>query len=317
MALVGTTIFTDPEDYKTDFRGTKIDLVFMGGGDFTARMTSIDLTNLHLVHSQEGLPRIAHVSLPPKRVFMSFATRFDPPPIYDGIELQSGDLIFHSIGECMHQRTNGACAWMLVSLTPTYLAKFSKVITGVDLVPPSASRIMRPPTNTATHLRRLLTSACRVAETQADVIARRECLRSLEQELFHALVTCLITDDALDHAATRRHHAIIVGRFENVLAAHPDRQLRMDELCTAVGVPERALRICCAEMLGMGPNEYIRLRRLNMVRAALRRPDAAGISIAQIAARYGFAEPGRFAVAYRSVFGESPSATRHRLAARM
>jgi AraC-like DNA-binding protein len=62
----------------------------------------------------------------------------------------------------------------------------------------------------------------------------------------------------------------------------------------------------------MGPSEYIRLRRPNMVRAALLRRDAAGPSIAEVAARYGFAEPGRFAVTYRSVFGETPSTTLRR-----
>jgi AraC-like DNA-binding protein len=46
-----------------------------------------------------------------------------------------------------------------------------------------------------------------------------------------------------------------------------------------------------------------------MVRADLHRNGAAGTHIAQIAARYGFSEPGRFSVEYRSVFGETPSTT--------
>ena len=101
-------------------------------------------------------------------------------------------------------------------------------------------------------------------------------------------------------------------RFEKALSVQPNRQLQMAELCEAIGVSERTLRICCAERLGMGPSQYIRLRRLNLVRAALRRANAEGSSIAQVAARYGFAEPGRFAVAYRSVFGETPSTTLRR-----
>jgi len=98
-------------------------------------------------------------------------------------------------------------------------------------------------------------------------------------------------------------------RFEDVLAAHPDRQLQMPELCAAIGVPERTLRMCCAEFLQMSPSCYARLRRLNLVRAALRRADLATEKVATIARRYGFSELGRFAAAYRTVFEEAPSAT--------
>jgi transcriptional regulator GlxA family with amidase domain len=59
----------------------------------------------------------------------------------------------------------------------------------------------------------------------------------------------------------------------------------------------------------MGPARYIRLRRLNLVRAALRRADPETTSVAVLAGRYGFSEPGRFATRYRGFFGEPPSAT--------
>jgi AraC-like DNA-binding protein len=59
----------------------------------------------------------------------------------------------------------------------------------------------------------------------------------------------------------------------------------------------------------MSPGQYARLRRLNLVRAALRRADPAATSIAEIARQYGFSELGRFAAAYRTAFGETPSAT--------
>jgi AraC-like DNA-binding protein len=101
----------------------------------------------------------------------------------------------------------------------------------------------------------------------------------------------------------------IIARFEEVLATHSERQLQIPELCTAIGVPERTLRICCAEFLGMSPNRYLRLRHLNMVRAALRRADSPTATVSKFARRYGFSELGRFAAIYRTVFGETPSTT--------
>jgi AraC-like DNA-binding protein len=86
----------------------------------------------------------------------------------------------------------------------------------------------------------------------------------------------------------------------------------MPALCSAIGAPERTLRVCCTEFLGMSPTRYLLLRRLNMARSALRRADPETASVAEIARTYQFQEPGRFAVTYRTVFGEMPSSTLRR-----
>jgi AraC-like DNA-binding protein len=69
------------------------------------------------------------------------------------------------------------------------------------------------------------------------------------------------------------------------------------------------LRACCLDILGMSPNRYLRLRRLNRVRTALQRAKPAPGLITELARRFGFSELGRFATSYRQTFGEAPSAT--------
>ena len=103
-----------------------------------------------------------------------------------------------------------------------------------------------------------------------------------------------------------------MNRFEKLLASHVGRKLPAARICASIGVSERTLRLCCAKFLGMGPSRYIRLRRLNLVRAAGRRADPATMSVAELAGRYGFFELGRFAIRYRTLFGELPSATLRR-----
>ena len=62
----------------------------------------------------------------------------------------------------------------------------------------------------------------------------------------------------------------------------------------------------------MGPVKYYQLRRLNMVRSALQRASPETASVAAIARDHYFLELGRFAVAYRTLFGEMPSSTLRR-----
>jgi transcriptional regulator GlxA family with amidase domain len=75
---------------------------------------------------------------------------------------------------------------------------------------------------------------------------------------------------------------------------------------------EHTLRGCCAVVLGVSPLRYIQLLRLNRVRAAILHADAKKARIADLAADGGFTRPGRFAVLYRTAFGEAPSTTLRR-----
>jgi transcriptional regulator GlxA family with amidase domain len=54
------------------------------------------------------------------------------------------------------------------------------------------------------------------------------------------------------------------------------------------------------------------LRRLNAARSELLSADPQTTSVTQIAHNHQFIELGRFAVAYRAVFGEMPSSTLRR-----
>ena len=111
--------------------------------------------------------------------------------------------------------------------------------------------------------------------------------------------------------SSRRHYAI-VARFEEFLEANLDRPLFLAEICPAIGVAERTLRLACEEHLGMGPIRYFSLRRMHFVRSVLLRADPSTATVTRIATDHGFWELGRFSVTYRSLFGETPSETLRR-----
>jgi len=312
MVENGTATFANLDDYQAGIGDASVNLIVTCGGDFNARLTSLHLRRLHVLRGCENLSRIAFISLSPARAFVSFPASEGSRLTYSGLGLQFGDVVFHSRGERTHQRTNGESQWGLISLPPEQLAACGKALTGSEVTAPPVGRVLRPSRSAAARLMRLHSRACLLAKTRHKLIANPEVGRALEQELLHALVNCLTADDANGNLKTRRHHADIMVRFEDALTAHRGPQLNMPALCSAVGVPERTLRVCCTEFLGMNPIRYLLLRRLNMARSALRRADPATASVAEIARIHQFLEPGRFAVTYRTIFGEMPSSTLRR-----
>ena len=139
-----------------------------------------------------------------------------------------------------------------------------------------------------------------------------EVVRALEQQLIHALVRCLTDGNVSTMKDGTLRHRVIVARFEEFLEANPNTPLYLTEVCAAVGAAERTLRAACEEHLGMGPIRYLTLRRMHLVHRALLRAAPSEATVTQIATDHGFWELGRFAVAYREMFGEPPSATLQR-----
>src|SRR5207302_8407454 len=146
-----------------------------------------------------------------------------------------------------------------------------------------------------------------LANGSPDILELPPVLRALENELTHLMVRWLAEGAAVEPTAGSRRHDTIVARFEEFLEANPDRPLYLTEICAAIGVAERTLRVSCEEHLGMGPIRYLALRRMNLVRRALLRADPSTATVTRIVTDHGFWELGRFSVSYRTLFGESPS----------
>jgi AraC-like DNA-binding protein len=309
MTECGTTTFVSPDGYRAAIPGATANLVFTGRGDFKARLTWVKLRKLSIFRAREDLARIAYLSLLPTETFISFPIGTGTPMLWSGLELRRGDIVFHARGERSHQRTMGASHWGLVSMPPDQLAAYGKVLAGVKIFSPAEGCVLQPPPPALALLLRLHSKACDLAETKPQIMSHEEAARAFEQEFIHALVNCLTIDGELPSTAPKRRRADVMVSFEGALSAFGGRQLRTAELCAAIGVKERTLRVCCSEFLGMSPGRYVRLRRLNMVRAELHRADPTTASVATIARRYQFSELGRFAATYRAVFGEMPSCT--------
>ena len=170
--------FADPDLYQAGIgsvssSGTSVHFIVSGGGDFKARLTWLNLHRLRLLRGCENLPSIAYFSLPPERgVIVVFPTSAAPLRYGAGLKLRFGDIVLHSRGERTHQWTPGEGRWGLISLPAEQLRACGLALTGSEMSAPPFCRVLRPPKAAASHLLRLHSKACRLAETRPELISR-------------------------------------------------------------------------------------------------------------------------------------------------
>jgi AraC-like DNA-binding protein len=309
----GTRTFLEPDRYEASLGQAQIQAVILPRGKFRARLTWAELNDFQVLRCEEDSPRIAYVQFAPGLAFVTFPAASGPLPVWRGTEMQAGDIVFHGRGERLHQFTPGPFVWNVIAMDPAQLEHYGRALSGTPFSLPPEGRTLQPSQRIAAGLRRLHARICRLAETKPKIVSHFEVARAMEQGLIQMLVTCLTTARARADGHVKRRHARVMVRFEEVLAEHLSRPLRMPELCSLVAVSDRTLRLCCAEFLGMSPTQYVLLRRLKEVRRELRAAKPDMVNVAEVARRFGFAEPGRFAETYRATFGEAPSATLQRV----
>jgi AraC-like DNA-binding protein len=308
----GTRTFLDPDRYEASLRDAQVKAIIVTRGHFRARLTWAELHHLQILRCEEDSPRVAYIHLAPRLAFVTFPIKSAPLPVMRGVELQAGSIVFHSRCERLHQLAPGPFVWSVIAIDPAQLEHDARALIGKKVAPPLEGQLLRPSRRNIARLQRLHAQVCRLAETNSKMLSHPEVARALEQDLMHALVTCLVTARARTEGYAGRHHATIMVRFEAILAEHLSQPPTVPEICKLVGVSDRTLRSCCAEFLGMSLTRYVLLRRLREVRGALREADPDTVNVAEVARRFGFAELGRFAGTYRATFGETPSTTLQR-----
>jgi AraC-like DNA-binding protein len=305
--------FDDPGAYEAGFGDIGVNLTITGPGDFEAELLRLKLNHLVIMRLREWLPRIGCISLAVDRAFLSFPVGRASLEC-DGFAFQSDQIAFHGPGQQMHQLSSGKCQWGLISLPLDQLASSGAALTGQPILPPRSTRLLHPCGADLSRFRRLFQHACHLAAPTSKLIEQPEVARALEQDMLHAVIHCLTGDGTEDSPGTRSKHTSLMIRLEKALRKSVDRKVALRGLCTEIGVAERTLRMCCREFLGVSPMRYLLLRRLNKVRAALRRADPSRASVASIARDHQFFELGRFAATYRAAFGEAPLTTLQRKA---
>jgi AraC-like DNA-binding protein len=209
--------------------------------------------------------------------------------------MQPTSIVRYSEGQSYYRRSSGFASYGGMSLPVEDIAIIGEATAGLDLGPPRDAVLVTPPPSAMARLQRLHAAAGHLAEKAPEIIANSDAAHGLEQALIEAMVSCLGEGKVHEDRSALRHHAMILRRFRRAVEENPDQPLYLPELCKAIGVSDRTLRLCCQEQLGMSPKRYLLLRRMHLARRALRESAPTATTVTEIATRYGFWELGRFA----------------------
>jgi AraC-like DNA-binding protein len=100
-----------------------------------------------------------------------------------------------------------------------------------------------------------------------------------------------------------------VKNLEDYICANLAAPITRDDLVDVAGVSIRSLSRAFEKKYGLGPMAFVRHRRLDTCFRILNGSNRETTTVTNVALSHGFDHLGKFAVAYKKVFGESPSET--------
>ena len=311
LSMRGTSVsvFGEPDEYLAALSemGYRELLVTQREG-FCSSRTVIALRSVRLSSVEERSPRIAtlalaqgllRIVLPPQRGVI----------VCNGIDVGQGQLVTHGAGHKIHERVAGSTRWRDIVVSGRHFAEFSRALTGTTITIPRTVQRWHPPKRALRSLTALHEAATRMTNTHPREAYEKEAAHGLEQELTDLLVACLAPETARVDQASAQRNARIIDGLNRMIESCPEEFPSMAVVCRKLGIADRTLRRVCDLCLGISPTGYCRLRRMQLVRRALRNAVPGKVTVTQLARQHGFHEPGRFATSYQKFFGELPSTT--------
>lgn len=200
-----------------------------------------------------------------------------------------------------HHHTAGAHEFTALMLDSSALADAAQHLTGRE-IGVASWKLVRPPER----------GIARIGGPAPTVVSSTASAKVFEAELLQTIVECVQHPDGRKGNAKQIQRAATAKRLEEAIEANLDSPLHILDLCRISGLPARTLRHVFQEQMGVSPMRFLALRRLHMARQTLLHADPRSTTVTEIATKYGIWEFGRFSVAYRTLFGEPPSATLRR-----
>ncbi len=312
MSISSVLTYDNAEQMEAAYLVVQTTITPVEYGRYRSSVTRVEFDNLWMKQVGESGPRLKWSAQPPNRSFVKFLLEPKAQFVSSGKPVTFGSIVRHARAEDYFERSSGPLRWGTMSLPVEAMTAYGAALADADLTASHHPLIVRPPPQAMTRLLDTFAAVVSLAQRTPEILAQTEPARALEQTLIEALLTSFAHSEGGESRWSQQTRRTVMRRFARLLESEPDRSFYVPEICALIGVPERTLRLCCQEHLGMSPKQYLVSRRMQLVHRALEAAAPNSTSVSAVACNYGFWHFGRFSVYYRKLFGEPPSATLRR-----
>jgi AraC-like DNA-binding protein len=296
----------DPDEASRMFRPRDFRFLPRGGDPFRVEVRSLAVGRVRLSRERGLSAMLIHGSPAP-----GTAAVFAPLPSagvfrYVGRDVAPGELCVTHSDEGWAGSLPGSCDSLVVTFQVEALRLHAADL-GLPDPQPFLDRAWILPAD-PTFARRV-----QALMREAETLRSASRARHLEEGALELALAALLPkrrarSPRVSLAARRR----VLKRAVEYALDHLGDPPRVVDLCRATGVSVRTLEYVFREAYDVTPSAFLKAARLTRVRLDLARAESEGDTVTQVAVRWGFDDPGRFARAYAHRYGELPSATLRR-----
>jgi AraC-like DNA-binding protein len=303
----------DPELLLHAISNVQTEHRLIAGGILHANLKRLTLGELTINTADYSYPYFLSAGTPQDMAYIGFANHTISEIRVNSQVTPVGQLQLYAPGSEAHVISKTGSGWIVFEL-PIERLQSAAITQGVGELewPRQGVRYVDLPSDISQHLRlevhKLLQFGHRFAgSTDKDLAAL------LLSEEFTVLLAQVINSG---NQLSRLHSTLTAGRLHalDALESYIDRwtlkpsdSLKIAQITES---SERMLELATRDAYGVTPHHWLKLVRLNAAYKDLYQGNC--ISVTQVCQQWGFNHTGRFAIEYRSLFGESPSETLRR-----
>jgi AraC-like DNA-binding protein len=307
----------DPDALLEVVRGGRYEHRLLRGGSFRVIHQRLALGASTLDWGHYSLPVLAEGVFPADGPTLGFVLRAPEPGPINGAPAPAHSVQVYPQGFELRYRTPPEVVWAVPHTAGEELQAAACACLGAPLP--------QPPRGAWLNLRPADAASAALAATIADALESAALLAGegitpahaayLHERLLTRWLSAIasgLAQGALGTLKPPRARAEQLRLAEEHARAHLHEPFSLRALCEASGASARGLQYRFQDVYGLSPQAFCHALRLNEAHRELRRLGPGDARVADLARRWGFLHPGRFAAEYRALFGERPSETLRR-----
>lgn len=309
--ILTEAIIGDADNHAASLQHWEQEYEQLSNGKFSGSLDEVWFGNIQLF--REKTDQVLHQTGLPWEGSRTIGVTLDATGdgMFSGTTLDRGSLFTLGGGESLDFRTPKQLDIIAVSADASELQEYSRAIWGMDIEAKlSVPGVLRHSANASYGLSSFLALLLSSIKEAPGILNSPQTRKVIEQDIFNHLVLAINSAAGCDQTVLAASRKSVVDKAKAYVLENHDEPITIPDLCLALNISRRTLQYSFESVLGINPVAYLRAIRLNRVRRALKENDAlTPMTVADIAARWGFWHLSKFSANYKAMFGELPSAT--------